>query len=115
MKIPFFDIYIVRGHELRKQQHIVKTQQKIIQTERYEKEALRKRVTLESKMTARQLHQLAVLSGRIRAPLCPRCGKPKIAGGIQWLDHPVGCEKSQEHKHVPSEVEGSQGHKSQAK
>jgi len=27
------------------------------------------------------------MKGRLPAPLCPKCGKPKIAGGIQWIDH----------------------------
>ena len=31
--------------------------------------------------------RINVMAGRIPAPLCPKCGKPKTAGGIQWIDH----------------------------
>jgi len=90
MKIPFFDIYIIKGRMLRR------TEKKIKGLEALVEEQLKK-IILDAKITARQLHQLAVLHGRIKAPECPRCGRPKTAGGIQWLDHPIGCHKQKEH------------------
>jgi len=33
------------------------------------------------------VHQNLAMKGRLPAPLCPKCKKPKIAGGIQWVDH----------------------------
>ena len=33
------------------------------------------------------IDRVNVMAGKIPAPLCPKCKKPKIAGGIQWIDH----------------------------
>jgi len=44
---------------------------------------------VRAKTIGKLLWRINVLSGRIPAPPCPRCGKPKTAGGIQWIDHAV--------------------------
>ena len=79
-KIPWLDFYIVRGKELRRYDI------KIRILEARFKEQL-KRLEIESRMTEKLLHQVAVMQGSLRAPECTKCGKPKIPGGIQWLDH----------------------------
>jgi len=45
-----------------------------------------------SKINGGLIHQNLAMKGRLPAPLCPKCNKPKIAGGIQWIDH-AGCYK----------------------
>ena len=40
-----------------------------------------------SKINGGLIHQNLAMKGRLPAPLCPKCNKPKIAGGIQWIDH----------------------------
>ena len=42
---------------------------------------------IREKITDKLLGRINVMAGKIPAPLCPKCGKPKIAGGIQWIDH----------------------------
>ena len=79
-KIPWLDFYIVRGKEIRRNDI------KIRILEARFKEQL-KRLDIESRMTEKLLHQISVMQGHLHAPECPKCGKPKTAGGIQWLDH----------------------------
>ncbi len=84
-KVPWLDFHIVRGKELRRNDI------KIRILEARFKEHLR-RFNIESKMTEKLLNQIAVMQLHLRAPECPKCGKPKTAGGIQWLDH-AKCER----------------------
>jgi len=82
-KIPLSSLYLVRGSELEETAEIIITLEKDVL------DGLR-REKIRSAITEKLRHQIAVMTGNIPAPLCPKCGKPKKAGGIQWIDH-AGC------------------------
>ena len=91
-KIPLFDHYIISGEILRVDDKKYKLlQAKLIILER-EYQAQLKHEKIEGKMLEKLLHQISVLTGQIKAPECVKCGEPKKAGGIQWIDH-VKCER----------------------
>lgn len=89
-KVPWLDFYIVRGSALRRDDEKFKALEAKFEILEREFQGQLKRIKLESKVTERLLYQINVLTGRLKAPECPKCGKPKKAGGIQWLDH-VKC------------------------
>ena len=91
MKLPFIDIHIVKGSVLRRQKESIQSLESKFLNQL-------KRIELEAKMIGKLLHEITTLKGRLKAPLCPKCGKPKIAGGIQWLDHPRGCNNGKQKK-----------------
>lgn len=95
-KIPYLDRFIVTGDELRRDDE--KFQALAAKFEILERkfQSQLKRIKIESKMYEKLLYQISVLSGRIKAPECPKCGKPKKAGGIQWLDHAICKRKKPE-------------------
>ena len=91
-KIPLFDHYIISGESLRGDDKKYKLlQAKLIILER-EYQAQLKHEKIEGKMMEKLLHQISVLTGQLKAPECVKCGEPKKAGGIQWLDH-AKCER----------------------
>ena len=53
----------------------------------FELKQVRKSNQIKSKMITGLIHQNLAMKGRLPAPLCPKCGEPKIAGGVQWIDH----------------------------
>ena len=90
-KIPFIDWYIVSGVDLREDDKKIEKLERDFQG-----------VLKSSKNSSRMLsilhYRLAVMTGKLKAPECPKCGKPKIPGGIQWLDHAKCKEKGKSKK-----------------
>ena len=87
-KIPFIDWYIVSGVDLREDDKKIEKLERDFQG-----------VLKSSKNSSRMLsilhYRLAVMTGKLKAPECPKCGKPKIPGGIQWIDH-AECKRKQD-------------------
>lgn len=79
-KLPWLDFHIVRTSELRALDRKIDVLEK-----EFKKQLWLSKVS--AKGYEKLLHQIAVMTGRLKAPECPKCGKPKTAGGIQWLDH----------------------------
>ena len=88
-KIPWLDLFIAEGSALRRDDDKIKTLEEM--EERIEKLECESKDHLRSSLRAKQLealiHQNLAMKGRLPAPLCPICNEPKIAGGIQWIDH----------------------------
>lgn len=86
-KIPWLDLFIVEGSALRRDDEKFKTLEARFETLEYEF----KRLLISNEIRAKQfealVHQNLAMKGRLPAPLCPKCNEPKIAGGIQWIDH----------------------------
>jgi len=102
-KIPWLDLFIVEGSAIRRDVEEFKALEERFET--LERQYRRKLISNE--IRARQLgnmqHRLNVIMGRIKAPECPKCGKPKTPGGIHWLDHAecyAGKSKSQKAKRI---------------
>ena len=93
IKIPFLDIYIVRGKALRKR----KKRFTDLEWE-FRKQLFTSEVRL--KMNTKLRDRINVMLGNVRAPECPKCGKPKTAGGIQWLDHAECCRPKKKEPEV---------------
>jgi len=116
-KIPWLDFWIVRGAEIRSTDEIIATLEKdviaglrrdrirgviaeklrhqtdeIIATLKKDVIAGLRRDKIHSLIATNLRHQFAVMTGKIPAPLCPICGEPKRAGGIQWIDHAECCK-----------------------
>ena len=119
-KLPWFDLYIVRGAEIRQTGEIIATLKndvidglrrdrirgviaeklrhqtdEIIATLKKDVIAGLRRDKIHSLIATNLRHQFAVMTGKIPAPLCPICGEPKIAGGIQWIDHAECTENTE--------------------
>lgn len=46
-------------------------------------------------VTSHDVESAGVASDQIlEPPPCPKCGKPKLYGGVLWLDHAI-CERTQ--------------------
>ena len=86
-KIPFVDLFIVKGGYLRQ------LDEKVERIENHKEKLERefKAMLLSWQITTRQqgnlMHELICHKTKAKAPLCPKCGTPKYAGGIQWIDH----------------------------
>jgi len=86
-RIPLTGYTIVRADELQRFENDVVTLKECINTLEREYKRLRISQEIRSKQIGSLQRRINVLTGDIPAPLCLKCGKPKIAGGIQWLDH----------------------------
>ena len=91
-KIPWLDSFIVTGDELRSLDDELRSLDSKIES--IERQLKRQLFTskLRLKMNTKLRDRLNVILGNVRAPECPKCGKPKKPGGIQWLDHAV-CKR----------------------
>ena len=86
-KIPFIDWYIVSGVDLRaddKKFEALEAKFEILESELKQQQFTGE---VRARMNTLLRDRLNVMLGNVRAPECPKCGKPKIPGGIQWLDH----------------------------
>jgi len=96
-RIPLTDTYIISGENLRwlnvRQARACEMEGKFESLERRFETLERdfKRLHVSNVIRASQIGKMQgrinVMAGQIPAPLCPKCGKPKTAGGIQWIDH----------------------------
>ena len=98
-KIPWLDSFIVTGDELRSLDDELRSLDDELRSldskiESIERQLKRQLFTskLRLKMNTKLRDRLNVILGNVRAPECPKCGKPKKPGGIQWLDHAV-CKR----------------------
>ena len=94
-KIPFLDWYIVSGVDLRaddKKFEALEAKFEILESELKQQQFTGE---VRTRMNTLLRDRLNVMLGNVRAPECPKCGKPKITGGIQWLDH-AECKRKQD-------------------
>ena len=86
-KIPFTMRIIISAVELEDiEDDLTAAEARVVDLERENKRLLIS-TQIRSKMITGMVHQNLAMKGRLPAPLCPKCKKPKIAGGIQWVDH----------------------------
>ena len=86
-KIPWLNLFIVEGSAIRRDDANCKALLNRVETLEFELKQVRKSNQIKSKMITGLIHQNLAMKGRLPAPLCPKCGEPKIAGGVQWIDH----------------------------
>jgi len=86
-KIPFTMRIIISAAELEDiEDDLNVADARVVDLERENKRLLIS-TQIYSKINGGLIHQNLTMKGRLPAPLCPKCNKPKIAGGIQWIDH----------------------------
>jgi len=84
-KIPFSELFIVKGDELRQLEGRFEKLEREFKTQLLINE-------ISSKMIGNLQYRINVMTSRIPAPHCPKCFKPLTAGGIQWIDHVECCK-----------------------
>lgn len=97
-KIPWFDFHIVRGVRLSdddKKFQALDERFKVLERE-FKRQLLSSKI--DSKRIMQLQHQIAIFSGRIPPPQCPKCFEPLKAGGVQWISHVKCCAQGKSKK-----------------
>ena len=94
-KVPRLDWYIVGGVRLREDDKKFQILGERLESLESELKKQRFAGAVRAKMYTKLLDRSNVILGNVRAPECPKCGRPKTPGGIQWLDH-AKCKRKQD-------------------